>query len=33
MTGAQLMDSGITVSEMTGDRASEIIWIERPAAR
>ena len=32
-TGAQLMDEGITVSAMTGDRASEIIWIEGPAAR
>ncbi|MDD5704794.1 MAG: GH36 C-terminal domain-containing protein [Kiritimatiellae bacterium] len=32
-TGAQLMDEGITVSGMTGDRASEIIWIEGPAAR
>jgi len=32
-TGAQLMDEGITVSEMTGDRASEIIWIEGPTAR
>jgi hypothetical protein len=28
-TGAQLMDDGITVSAMTGDRASEIIWIEK----
>ena len=26
-TGAQLMDDGITVSGMTGERASEIIWI------
>jgi Glycosyl hydrolase family 36 C-terminal domain len=32
-TGAQLMDEGITVSGMAGDRASEIIWIEGPAAR
>jgi hypothetical protein len=32
-TGAQLMDEGITVSGMNGDRASEIIWIEGPAAR
>jgi hypothetical protein len=31
--GAQLMDEGITVSGMSGDRASEIIWIEGPAAR
>ena len=31
-TGAQFMDEGITASEMTGDRASEIIWIEGPAA-
>jgi hypothetical protein len=31
-TGAQLMDEGITVSGMAGDRASEIIWIEGPAA-
>ncbi|HPS54723.1 MAG TPA: GH36 C-terminal domain-containing protein, partial [Sedimentisphaerales bacterium] len=27
MTGSSLMDSGITVSAMTGDNASEIIWI------
>lgn len=26
-TGAQLMDNGITVSGMNGERASEIIWI------
>jgi hypothetical protein len=32
-TGAQLMDEGIRVSGMAGDRASEIIWIEGPAAR
>ena len=32
-TGAQLMDEGIMVSGMTGDRASEIIWIEGPAAQ
>ncbi|MCY2950810.1 MAG: GH36 C-terminal domain-containing protein [Planctomycetota bacterium] len=32
-TGAQLMDDGIVVSQMTGDRASEIIWIDGPAAR
>ena len=32
-TGAQLMDEGITVSQMAGDRASEIIWIDGPAAR
>jgi hypothetical protein len=31
--GAQLMDEGITVSGMNGDRASEIIWIDGPAAR
>jgi hypothetical protein len=31
--GSQLMDEGITVSGMSGDRASEIIWIEGPAAR
>jgi hypothetical protein len=30
-TGAKLMDEGITVSGMTGDRASEIIWIQGPA--
>ena len=29
-TGAQLMDQGITVSGMSGDRAAEIIWIEKP---
>jgi len=28
-SGAQLMDEGITVSGMTGDLASEIIWIEK----
>ncbi|HEY3322538.1 MAG TPA: GH36 C-terminal domain-containing protein [Planctomycetota bacterium] len=28
-TGAQLMDEGIAVSGMTGDNASEIIWIEK----
>jgi hypothetical protein len=28
-TGAQLMDEGIAVSGMTGDAASEIIWVER----
>ncbi|MCX6903534.1 MAG: GH36 C-terminal domain-containing protein [Verrucomicrobia bacterium] len=32
-TGAQLRDEGITVSGMTGDRVSEIIWIEGPASR
>ena len=32
-TGAQLMDEGITVSGMTGDRASEIIWIAGPARK
>jgi hypothetical protein len=32
-TGAQLMDEGIAVSGMTGDRASEIIWIDGPKAR
>ena len=26
-TGQELMDTGITVSGMTGDNASEIIWI------
>jgi hypothetical protein len=30
-TGSQLMDEGLTVSGLTGDRASEIIWIERNA--
>lgn len=33
MTGAELMDHGITVSGMSGDRASEIIWIQGPSAR
>ncbi len=33
MSGAQLMDTGITVSGMTGDNASEIIWISRPKAK
>ena len=28
MTGAQLMDTGIAVTGMAGDRASEIIWID-----
>ena len=28
-TGAQLMDDGITVTEMTGEQASEIIWINK----
>jgi hypothetical protein len=28
-TGAQLMDEGIIASGMTGDRASEIIWMEK----
>jgi hypothetical protein len=28
MTGAQLIDTGIAVTRMTGDRASEIIWID-----
>ena len=32
MTGAQLMVTGIAVTGMTGDRASEIIWIDGPAA-
>jgi hypothetical protein len=32
-TGAQLMDEGIRVSGMTGDSASEIIWINGPKAR
>jgi hypothetical protein len=31
MAGAQLMDTGIVVSGMAGDRASEIIWIDGPA--
>jgi hypothetical protein len=31
MTGAQLIDTGIAVTGMTGDRASEIIWIDGPA--
>ncbi|MCY3018174.1 MAG: GH36 C-terminal domain-containing protein [Planctomycetota bacterium] len=30
-TGAQLMDEGIAVSGMTGDNASEIIWVEKDA--
>ena len=30
MTGAQLMDRGIAVTGMAGDRASEIIWIDGP---
>jgi len=32
-TGAQLMDEGLTVSGMTGDHASEIVWIAGPAAQ
>lgn len=28
MTGAQLMDGGVAVTGMAGDRASEIIWID-----
>jgi len=28
MTGAELMDGGLTVTGMTGNHASEIIWIE-----
>ncbi len=32
MTGAELADHGITVAGMTGDRASEIIWIDGAAA-
>lgn len=28
MTGAQLMDSGINVTNMAGDNASEIIWLD-----
>jgi hypothetical protein len=31
MTGAQLRDTGIAVTGMAGDRASEIIWIDGPA--
>jgi hypothetical protein len=31
-TGAQLMDEGIAVSGMTGDRASEIIWLDETPA-
>ena len=31
MTGAQLLDTGIAVTGMAGDRASEIIWIDGPA--
>jgi hypothetical protein len=31
MSGAQLMDAGIAVTGMAGDRASEIIWIDGPA--
>jgi len=30
-SGAQLMDTGIAVTGMAGDRASEIIWIDGPA--
>lgn len=33
MAGAQLMDSGIMVTGMAGDRASEIIWIDGPAVK
>ena len=29
-TGAQLMDTGLAVTGLTGDRASEIIWIDGP---
>ncbi len=32
-TGAQLMDEGIEVNGMTGDEASEVIWINGPKAR
>ena len=32
-TGAQLMDEGMRVSGMTGDNASEVIWINGPKAR
>ena len=32
MNGAQLMDHGIAVTGMTGDRASESIWIDGLAA-
>jgi hypothetical protein len=31
LTGAKLMAEGITVSGMTGDRASDIIWIQVPS--
>jgi len=30
MTGAQLMDTGLTVHGMTGDYATEIVWIQMP---
>jgi len=30
-TGAQLMDTGIAVTGLTGDRASEIIWLDGPS--
>jgi hypothetical protein len=30
MTGKQLMDDGLTVRGMTGDYASEIVWIQMP---
>jgi hypothetical protein len=32
MTGARLADTGIAVPGMAGDRASQIIWIDGPAA-
>jgi hypothetical protein len=32
-TGSQLMDEGIRVTGMTGDGASEIVWINGPRAR
>jgi hypothetical protein len=32
-TGGQLLDEGIAVTGMTGDNASEIIWIEKPGGR
>jgi hypothetical protein len=33
MTGAQLLDSGVRVTGMTGDNASEIIWLDESEAR
>jgi len=29
LTGTQLMDEGINVTDMTGDYASEIIWLKK----